>query len=276
MRIAVIHHESSAPERIARYLISDLCREWERSGHEVLHLRGARRFVPADIALIHVDLSVVPPRFLELGRRYPVAFNLAITDIRKRRVSQAVLQPHDRFDGPVIVKTDLNHAGWPELSAAAPLRATAARVVRRLTRHRDAPHKGEYVIFRSLTAVPAAIRKNRNLVIERFLPERDGPSYFVRQSFFLGDHSVTWRVRGNAPVLRPGSSPDDVEIPTPASIVAFRRAVGLDYGKIDYLVHDGREVVIDVNKTIGGSGTAPETVARIAAGIAASSRGSSH
>jgi hypothetical protein len=273
MRIAVIHHETCRPARIGSYLVADFCCAWESSGHEVVHLHGSSRFVPADVALIHVDLSVVPPRYFELGRRYPVALNLRINDIRKRRVSQAALRPGDSYDGPVIVKTDLNHGGFPE-RAARPLLQSCAHRVRALL-HRGRPAVGSsYPVFQSLADVPAILRRDRRLVIERFLPEREGSSYFVRQTFFLGDRSVSWRLRGEVPVLR--ASIDDVEIPTPPSISAFRREAGLDYGKIDYVEHQGREVVIDVNKTIGGRGTAPATVERLAAGIAARSRGTSH
>jgi hypothetical protein len=34
-------------------------------------------------------------------------------------------------------------------------------------------------------------------------------------------------------------------------VLALSRKVGLDYGVIDYTVHDGELVVLDVNKTIG-------------------------
>ena len=39
----------------------------------------------------------------------------------------------------------------------------------------------------------------------------------------------------------------------PAAISDYRRRVGLDYGKIDHVEHEGRQFVLDVNKTIGGS-----------------------
>jgi hypothetical protein len=36
-------------------------------------------------------------------------------------------------------------------------------------------------------------------------------------------------------------------------VETWRKRFDLDYGKLDYLVHDGRAVLIDVNKTIGAS-----------------------
>ena len=33
----------------------------------------------------------------------------------------------------------------------------------------------------------------------------------------------------------------------------WRKQFNIDYGKLDYLVHDGHPVLIDVNKTIGAS-----------------------
>lgn len=35
----------------------------------------------------------------------------------------------------------------------------------------------------------------------------------------------------------------------PPELVAFRRQWRLDYGKIDYVVHDGAVVILDVNRT---------------------------
>jgi hypothetical protein len=44
--------------------------------------------------------------------------------------------------------------------------------------------------------------------------------------------------------------------PDPA-IVSIREELGADFGKFDYVMHDGRAVLIDANKTPGGTGLRP-------------------
>jgi hypothetical protein len=254
LRIAVIHHANQTGNW---YLIGDFSRAFQAAGHQVVHLRGPYRRGEADVALLHVDLSVVPSEYLALAAHYPVLLNGGIPDIRKRTVSQARLLPTDAYDGPVIVKTDLNHGGVPERLLHAPP-GREPRFVRGAI---------DYPIFPSLEAVPAAFRHNPALVIERFLPEREGASYCLRQAFFLGDRHLSWRVRSDQPIIRGDNIKEDAEIPTPPALLHYRMEIGLDYGKIDFVEHGGRIVVLDVNKTIGGAGTAPETVARLAPGI---------
>ncbi len=36
---------------------------------------------------------------------------------------------------------------------------------------------------------------------------------------------------------------------TPDAIRGLRRRLGIDYGKLDYVVHDGEVVLLDVNRT---------------------------
>lgn len=259
MRIAVIHHEADGLGRIGRTLLSDFCAVFAERGHAVAHLRGTARFAPADLALLHVNLSVVPDAYVALGRRYPRLLNGRVVDTRKRRVSQAQLRPGQHYDGPVIVKSDLNHGGVPE-RARLPL-----------WRHFwpwRAPML-DYPVFPSLAAVPAGLRDDPGLVVERFVPEREGDRYFLRQAYFLGDRDISWRLRSRHAVIRFDGVEAEEEIPTPPAVRRYRRELGLDYGKIDYVEHRGEVIVLDVNKTIGGAGSAPQTVARLAPALEA-------
>lgn len=269
MRIAVIHHRRDRGKRIARYLIADFCRAFEEAGHTVIHLSGATRFEPADVAILHVNLSVVPEDYLALVRRYPVALNSGLADTRKRRVSQALIGPDELYEGPVIVKTDLNHGGVPERSRRSVLGFhpwwTGSHGVRPALPGRS---RVDYPIFESVAAVPPEVRNDPSFVVEKFLPEREGATYFVRQSYFLGDRHITWRLGDDRPIVRAERVKVENEIATPSAIADYRRRIGLEYGKIDYLEHLGTPVVIDVNKTLGGAGTAPSSVERLSAGIA--------
>lgn len=266
MRIAVIHHSADGAARIGRYLLADFCAAFAAAGHEVVHLSGPSRFTPADVALLHVNLSVVPDDYVALGLRYPVLLNRSVVDTRKRRISQARLAPGETFAGPVIVKTDLNHGGVPERARQPWWRALALGPRRRAAAL-------DYPIFASLGAVPADLRGNPDFVIEKFLPEREGDDYFVRQAYFLGDRDICWRIRSKRAVIRHDAADMDVEIATPPALRRYRRELGLDYGKIDYVEHGGEVVVLDVNKTMGGRGTAPRTVSRLAPGIVSTCHG---
>jgi hypothetical protein len=263
MRLAVIHHSTDRAASIGRTLFADFCAAFQAAGHDVVHVRGTAAFEPADAALLHVNVSVVPDGYVAFGGQYPILLNGRITDIRKRRVSQARIRLGEGYDGPVIVKTDLNHGGVPERARLPFLQSLAMRLGISQTCGRGL----EYPVFDSPGAVPARLRENRNLVVEKFLPEREGDFYFVRQAYFLGDRAISWRIRSNCPIVRADSASDDVEIPTSPAVDCYRRQLGLDYGKVDYVEHGGEVVVLDVNKTMGGRGTAPVTVARLAPGL---------
>lgn len=266
MKIAVIHHAANPEARIGIYVIADLCRAFEAVGHEVVHLSGHSGAELADIALLHVDLSVVPDAYLALGRRYPILLNGAVSDIRKRRVSQALLRPDEAWDGPVIVKSDLNHGGEPERRLR---RQLGLGVGEGGTPGGTPAPSPDYRLYRSAAEVPLALRASPDFVVEKFLPERESGFFHVRQAFFFGNRCISWRVRGHHPIIRMETIVDDVMIPTPREVLQYRRQLGLDYGKIDYVEHNGEIVIFDVNKTIGGSGSAPQTVAWLAPGIAA-------
>ena len=47
----------------------------------------------------------------------------------------------------------------------------------------------------------------------------------------------------------------------------MRRRLGLDYGKIDYVIHQGQVVILDANRTPAGPGT-PEATARTVGDLA--------
>ena len=70
--------------------------------------------MPADLVLLHVNLSVVPDEYLELASRYPIVVNGKAKDIRKSTYSTLRVTRDDPYAGPVIVKSNLNYAGVPE------------------------------------------------------------------------------------------------------------------------------------------------------------------
>src|SRR5262249_433529 len=87
---------------------------WELQGRTVLVHEGTADPPAADVGFLHVDLTVVPAAYAELAKRYPRCVNGAVTDISKRRISRWQVARDDAYDGPVIVKTNLNHLGHSE------------------------------------------------------------------------------------------------------------------------------------------------------------------
>jgi hypothetical protein len=60
MRVAVLFHARERGVNPAGYLVHLLAQFWREDGLEVVYLYGTDHFVPVDLLLVHVDLSVVP------------------------------------------------------------------------------------------------------------------------------------------------------------------------------------------------------------------------
>lgn len=259
--IAVLFHERDGQRDPSSYLVHHLAEFWREDGHEVTYLFGPRRFVPADLVLVHVNLSVVPDEYLEFAARYPIVLNGRIRDIRKSTISTNLVRPGDGWDGPVIVKSNLNYAGEPERYLRQTPIERRWRVLRGLRRtagrlggeHSPFHESRDYQVFERAADVPARWFANRHVVVERFRPEVEDGFYYVRIYMFLGDRWSCTRVGTRNPVVK--SDPDArTESVEPASeIVAWRRKFGMDYGKLDYVVNDAEVVLLDVNKTTGAS-----------------------
>ena len=258
-RIVVLFHANET--RPDRYVVHHLSGFWREDGHQVEYVFGTKRFVPADLVFVHVDLSVVPDSYLEFAARYPRTVNGHLADIRKSTVSRNVVRRGDGWTGPVIVKSDLNYGGKPEDA----LQRTALE--RRFPRvywwrhrfdQRFRPARVpigdiDYDVFESIDAVPEAVFSDSRLVIERFLPEIEDGCFHMRIVQMLGDRMRCTRLRSDHEVIKAHRSSASREVDPHPEIHEWRREHGLDYGKLDYVVHDGRPVLLDVNKTIGAT-----------------------
>jgi hypothetical protein len=280
--------------RERHYLVKLMFPIWEELGIEVVVVTDDEPFVPADLALLHVDLSVVPDRCRRLAERYPRVLNGSVLDIRKRTFSRDLVSRDGPDPGPVIVKTDLNCGGRQEFREAI-LDSRAVRALRPLGlgeqahRFRDwleeqRPwsrrtwiHTSEYRVFASRSAVPRAVWGNRNLIVERFLSERRGDLYACRHWVFFGDRDRHSRTLSTAPAVKGRTSIEALSDPVPDALREMRRRLGFDYGKFDYGVVDGRIVVYDVNRTPGiasDPSAHAAAVAELAPGIQAFLKGS--
>lgn len=266
-RIGILIHKDDAAFIYFKYLIKLLAKEWKGLGFTVQIIRGTDRFVPADVVISHIDLTVVPNEYKEFMAQYPVAINRSVPDISKTKISSNLVGRDDPYAGPVIVKTDRNSGGFSEARLIGPrhlFRAAAARLTN-LARpagffRQSEPHawadisqmkSGEYPVFSSLREVPPGIFDNKNLVIEKFLPEVKGDRYHIRYYHFLGDREITEKYQSRSMVVKASSAIDQETVPTPPELREFRQQMGMDYGKIDYVVRDGNVIVLDVNPTPG-------------------------
>jgi len=252
--VLITHTYDNFRER--SFLLGSLAGHWLDAGHDVSLAEGLGNWPDGDVAVMHVDLSVVPAAYSEAARRYAVVVNGAATDVRKKRVSRHVVTQDDRWTGPVIIKTDLNYSGIPEMHAA--------QMFRRDGKPADLPPgpvvstTRPYPILRSLGEVPREVWANPGLVVERFLPEQDAHGYWVRAWVFFGDRERCTRYRGTHPIVKTATIVGREPAPVPEELRAERERLGFDYGKFDFVVHDGRATLFDANRTPSAPPSSPE------------------
>jgi hypothetical protein len=242
--------------RSRKFLLGTLARHWIDAGHHVSVTAGLENWPDADIAVMHLDISVTPTAYSEASKRYPIVVNGAAIDIRKTRVSRQLVKPNDGWAGPVIVKTDLNFGGVPE--------ARAAEQFRRDGRESDLPHglivstTQPYPILRSASEVSDDVWNNEGLVVERFLPEHDAQGYWLRVWVFLGDRERCTRYCSAEPIVKSGHVLARHAVSVPQELRAERERLGFDYGKFDFVVCDGRAILFDANTTPSAPPPSPE------------------
>jgi hypothetical protein len=233
------------------YMAYLFARRWERDGHRVLYHRGVSEPPPGDVAILHVDLTVVPESYLEVARRYPRVVNLRTADIRKSRYSSAKLARNDAWPGKVLIKTEANHGG--HVDDALRRAAIAAGLANDVAEQTLMDH---YYLCDSMARVPAAIWDTPGVLVERFVPERDERGYYIRIWTFFGNEERSTRYRSQEVLVRAGGFEARDKVEVPDSIRAWRERLGFDFGKLDYVLHEGEYILLDANRTPG----APDVV----------------
>lgn len=263
--IAVLFHESDR-EHADFYAVSRLIPVWEEDGHRVTRLFGTRDFVPADLAFVHVDLSDVPEAYLDFAGRYPAAVNGRVRSIRKRIYSPYLLEQGDAWTGPVIVKSDRNFGGFPESLRQIPrLDGLGTRA------YFNSPL--DYRVFDRLEDVPEAFFRSPDFIVQRFLPEVEDGLFHVHTYSFLGDWGDCLRLASEQPVVKAETKVASGPARVDPRVEALRRELGFDYGKVDYLYHQGELVVLDFNKTTGSRGVGRQSNPHMAGTRLARARG---
>jgi hypothetical protein len=244
-KIAILFHETDNRRQLG-YIINGLAEIWRADGHEVIYLFGVSKFVPADLVIVHVDLSVVPDEYLEFAKRYPIVLNGAVKDIRKSAFSDLLVRPGDPYDGRVIVKSDLNYAGDRELA------------IQMLDGVRNLPaplfrSPSDYRVFDHLRTVPPEWLTRSDIVVEKFVPEMEDSLYHVRMLLFLGDRMTCSRLASPDPIVKWSNQIRMEKVEPHPAIVQRLREMKFDCGKFDYVIHNGEAFLLDANKTTGSA-----------------------
>ncbi len=211
-------------------------------GHQVEIVHGLRARNPdPDLAILHVDLTRVPAEYLAFAAGFRNCLNATVADIAKTAISGALFADRPDWDGPVIVKSDLNCNGGGESAKQA-----------RRTGQAPAPSPApDYPIFARIADVPEHLRNDPSLVIDRFLPEREGELYAIRHWVFCGEQGHCNRFLSPEPIIKGGNVLRKEPCEVPDALREIRRNLGFDFGKFDFVVHDGDVFLLDANKTPG-------------------------
>jgi hypothetical protein len=238
------------PSLRPQFVLAALIRHWENRGHSLTI--GPAFTEGADAHVLHIDRTFVTAADLPPDPGTARVVNWNVRDISKKTITAIPVRPGDDWDGPVIVKTNLNHYGAPENDGTRLTRAQSNRQKMAEYSWRSArrlPRRG-YPVLPARRYVPSWVWDDASLVVERFMPERDGDLYCLRGWMFFGSRSYSWRIRATDPLVKTASRVDHSYLTeVPDELLALRRRHGFDFGKFDYVVHDGRAIVLDVNKT---------------------------
>ena len=80
--ITILFHEKHSVRSTRNYVIAYLADIWRKDGHNIIFLFGTKQFIPADICLVHIDVSFVPEEYLAFANRYPISLNGKVKNIQ--------------------------------------------------------------------------------------------------------------------------------------------------------------------------------------------------
>lgn len=253
-RIVVMTHEHdrfrSGRDILLRpnspYMLFDVLAELKRRGHSVRIEQGLSKTSSADIAVLHVDATITPADYLDHARSFPFCLNVGTADISKRRISGALVNQGDAWQGPVIVKSNLNNQGIPERF----LNRRSERAGKPLP-FPDVPTLQPYEVYGSLGDVPEGVFERDDLVVDKFIPEKEPDGFAARFWVFCGESERCTRYISPNALVKASETIRRESVPVPQEMRERRRELGFDYGKFDFVMHEGRAVLLDANKTPG-------------------------
>ena len=242
--------EARRGARVSPYLLFGMLKQLERHGHSWVVPHGPKA-VRGDVAILHVDSTFVDEEYLGLRSNYAGTINFGVTDISKRTISRQLLRPSDPWDGPVIVKANLNSGGQME-----EFHNGRARLLGLAEPHPGVAARSDYRVLDSIDQVEDDVWNDPALVVERFLPERDGDGRFAYRTWvFMGEAERCNRFVTASPISKGAGVIDYAPVDVPDKLREQRARLGFDFGGFDFVVHDGEPVLLDANRTPGLAAT---------------------
>jgi hypothetical protein len=263
--IVILEHLLQREARVP-YMVYQIAERWRAAGHRVLVHHGIENAPSADLAINNIDLTVVPDSYRRLFERYLRVVNGGVLDVSKSRFSEQRLAPGDPWEGAVIVKTEANFGGKPEqlLRSLAMKSGLPCDIP-------EGPVADGYPVYASPREVPESAWRIPGLIVEKFLPERDERGYYIRIWTFFGACERSSRFRAEVPIIKSEHVREREPVQVPDEIRAWRRKLGFDFGKFDYVVADGKVVLLDANRAPAlppaFAAQASETVDLLAGGL---------
>ena len=228
------------------YLLFDVLHHLEELGHTWVVSRGPRP-PSGDVALLHVDATIVAEEYLAVASRYAGTINFGCRDISKRTVSRSLLAKGDDWEGKVIVKGNLNAGGFMEVNH----NEIAVRFGFPPP-HPEATRSPPYQVHERLNDVPDEVWSDATLVVEKFIPEPDADGgYALHTWVFMGSSERCTRLITSDHISKAGDVLRYEPVEVPAQLRAERERLGFDFGKFDFVMHDGQPMLLDANRTPG-------------------------
>lgn len=249
MHIALVTGAGEVP--LPSALAVRLCDIWRERGHSISI--GSTLPEPSDLALLHINTTTISSADVPPARPGVPFLNRQALDISKRHVSHRLVRPDDAYDGAVIVKTDENFYGLrrspPSLSHELTTFLRRAATKRTWRYLHLLPHHN-YPVLATKAEVPDWVWRRKDLVVEQFTPEIEGGLFVLRLWLFVSGKEYGAKLFSREPVVKTGNIEryeyiDDV----PDQLREERRRLNMDFGKFDFVVHEGQPVLLDANKT---------------------------
>jgi hypothetical protein len=252
-RITVLFQRGNPFDKPDVFLIWYIAQEWQKMGFEVEFING----IPSkdhkiDILLPHIDLTRVPASYLRFMERHELVLNRRVADNSKRSHSRQLVLKGSDYEGPVIVKTDANYGGLPEYNNKSRSAKLLDKFDSLLRPSRIKQIKaGQYPVYDHISQVPPDVWKNHKLIVEKYIPERDGEFYCIRVCHFFGDVMLNNKLFARTKVIKGRDAVRVEPVEIPEALLLMRKQLGFDYGKFDYVMHNGEFHLLDANKTPG-------------------------
>jgi hypothetical protein len=228
------------------YMAHALAQRWEARGHRVIFHRGVSQPPPGDVALVHLDLTVIPESYRALERFYPRVINSRTWDTRKSLYSAMRVLREDPWPGKVIIKTEANHGGHIDdaLRRMAIEEGLATDIP-------ELALMDSYFLCNSMRHVPSGIWDTPGVIVEKFVPESDAGGHYLRIWTFLGSCERNMRYCSDDLLIRVGNYKSREAVEVPPAMRAWREKLGFEFGKLDYVLHEGEYILLDANRTPG-------------------------